>query len=85
MRTGRLYQRILAGHVANVSFGDLRRLLEACGFELDRVRGSHHIFVHPVVDVIVNLQSIDGGSKPYQVRQVARVLRRYDLSPEGRS
>jgi predicted RNA binding protein YcfA (HicA-like mRNA interferase family) len=27
--------------------GDLIRELEAAGWVLDRVRGSHHVFVHP--------------------------------------
>jgi predicted RNA binding protein YcfA (HicA-like mRNA interferase family) len=31
--------------VANVRFADAQRLAEALGFELDRVRGSHHIYL----------------------------------------
>jgi predicted RNA binding protein YcfA (HicA-like mRNA interferase family) len=32
---------------ANVRFRQLRSLVEAAGWELDRVRGSEHIFVKP--------------------------------------
>ena len=32
-------------HPKNVSFQELRTLLEAFGFELQRTRGSHHSFV----------------------------------------
>lgn len=32
---------------------DLIRLLEADGWTLDRVRGSHHVFKHPVKPGIV--------------------------------
>ncbi|MBF0306044.1 MAG: type II toxin-antitoxin system HicA family toxin [Alphaproteobacteria bacterium] len=32
---------------------DVIRLLEADGWTLDRVRGSHHVFQHPVKDGIV--------------------------------
>ncbi|MDP2949311.1 MAG: type II toxin-antitoxin system HicA family toxin [Chloroflexota bacterium] len=32
---------------ANVRFQELRSLVEAAGWELDRVSGSHHIFVKP--------------------------------------
>ncbi len=28
----------------NVTFGDIRKLLELEGFDLDRITGSHHIF-----------------------------------------
>jgi len=43
------------------------------------VRGSHHIFVHPDVKEIVNLQNVKGQVKPYQVRQVLKIVERYDL------
>lgn len=32
---------------SDVRFGDVRRLLEDAGWRLDRVTGSHHIFVKP--------------------------------------
>ena len=31
-------------------------LVEAFGFSLSRVQGSHHIFVHPKIRELVNLQ-----------------------------
>ena len=39
----------------NVSFQDMRTLLEAFGFELDRTRGSHHSFVGWVGEQKVSL------------------------------
>jgi predicted RNA binding protein YcfA (HicA-like mRNA interferase family) len=33
----------------NIAFRDLRGLLEKLGFRLNRVSGSHHIYVHPRV------------------------------------
>jgi len=30
--------------------------------------GSHHIFVHPQVQELVNLQNVGGKAKPYQIR-----------------
>jgi len=66
----------------HVRFADLQRLAEACGFELERVAGSHHIYVHAAIDVVLNLQEIRGQAKPYQVRQFLRVIERYDLRPE---
>lgn len=49
MRPAKLLRRITAGDHANVRFADLTRLVEACGFELARVSGSHRIFAHPKV------------------------------------
>jgi predicted RNA binding protein YcfA (HicA-like mRNA interferase family) len=39
-----------------VSFGDLQSLLQKLGFRLDRVNGSHHIYIHPNVSRPMNIQ-----------------------------
>jgi predicted RNA binding protein YcfA (HicA-like mRNA interferase family) len=70
--------------VANVAFGDLCGLVEKLGFELRRVSGSHHVFVHSDISELVNLQSIRGQAKPYQIRQLMRLVERYDLRLEDR-
>jgi len=49
---------------------------------LSRTRGSHHVFVHPDVDELINLQDADGQAKPYQVRQFLRIVDRYALTLE---
>ena len=61
---------------ANVRFVDLRRLVEAIGYVLRRQKGSHHIFTHAtrLALPIVNLQSDGAKAKPYQVRQVLRLI-----------
>lgn len=82
MRTKKLLRRMTAGDHSNVKFVDLQRLVEACGFELDRVSGSHHIYTHPTATVTLNLQVVAGQAKPYQVRQFLRLIQRYDLLPE---
>jgi hypothetical protein len=67
---------------ANVRFNDPCRLVERCGFTLDRQRGSHLIYRHAVRrDVpLVNLQKGSGGkAKPYQVRQVLDLVETYGL------
>lgn len=76
--------RLARGTVANVALADLRRLAEGLGFELRRVSGSHHVFVHPDIPELVNLQSVRGQAKPYQVRQLMRLVERYDLRLEDR-
>jgi hypothetical protein len=79
MDSRRLLARLARGDVANVSFADMRRLVEAFGFELRRTSGSHHVFVHPDVRELVNLQDVRGQAKPYQVRQFIRLVERYAL------
>jgi predicted RNA binding protein YcfA (HicA-like mRNA interferase family) len=46
MNRRRLLRRLASGALKNVAFSDLKNLVERCGFRLDRVTGSHHIFVH---------------------------------------
>jgi predicted RNA binding protein YcfA (HicA-like mRNA interferase family) len=36
--------KLLKNSPNNVTFGDIRKLLELEGFDLDRITGSHHIF-----------------------------------------
>ena len=72
-------QRILSGRSdANIRFDDLRLFLLRLGF-VERTRGSHHIFRKEGVREQVNLQRDGSHAKPYQVRQVRRVLLRYEL------
>jgi len=78
----RLLARIARGDLANVSFSDMRRLLEAFGFELRRTSGSHHVFAHPDVPELVNVQEVRGQAKPYQIRQFLRLVERYALRME---
>ena len=60
----------------------MTNLVEGFGFQLRRVSGSHHIFKHPQVPAIVNLQDEGGQAKPYQVRQFLKLVERYDLRLE---
>jgi predicted RNA binding protein YcfA (HicA-like mRNA interferase family) len=75
----RLLARVARGEMANVAFSDMRRLVEAFGFELKRTSGSHHIFAHPDVAELLNLQEIGREAKPYQIRQFLRLVERYAL------
>jgi predicted RNA binding protein YcfA (HicA-like mRNA interferase family) len=81
MNNQKLLQKILAGS-KNIRFNDFIRLVEAFGFQLSRVRGSHHIFEHPDVLEIVNLQNSKGRVKPYQIRQFLQLVEQYDLELE---
>jgi len=63
----------------NIRFRDIWKLAEACGFALDRINGSHHIFVHPDLPELVNLQDDNGKAKAYQVRQLIKLIDKYTL------
>ena len=82
MSPKRLLERIARGDLTNVSFADMGRLVEAVGFVLQRTSGSHHIYVHPEIPEILNLQVVDGEAKPYQIRQFLRLVDRYALRVE---
>jgi predicted RNA binding protein YcfA (HicA-like mRNA interferase family) len=78
MNRRRLLRRLLSGSF-NVSFGDMINLVEGFGFRLSRTPGSHHIYTHPEIPELVNLQEVGGQAKPYQVRQFLRLVERYNL------
>ena len=82
MKRRKLLQKLLASP-ANVRFEDLCRLVEGFGFSLDRVSGSHHIYIHPDVDELVNLQEVGGEAKPYPVRQFLKLVERHNLTLEA--
>lgn len=74
----KILEKALAGS-RNIRFGEMVTLVEAFGFRLSRISGSHHIYVHPDVRELVNLQEIGGKVKPYQVRQFIRLVERYNI------
>jgi len=71
--------KILSGiSDANISFRELCQLLYRLGFD-ERIRGSHHIFTKDGMEEILNLQSKGSKAKPYQVKQVRKVILKYKL------
>lgn len=73
-RYERILQKILDGRSdANVRFEDMLGLLRNMGFT-ERIRGSHHIFRKEGVAERINLQSDGSHAKPYQVRQLRRII-----------
>lgn len=77
-----LLRKLSAGNLKNVKFSELKQLLKAYGFDLERISGSHHIFVHPRAKEIVNIQNVKGEAKPYQIKQILQVIEKYDLHLE---
>ncbi len=69
----KLLKKVLAS-AENVRFGDMVTLVEAFGFRLSRIRGSHHIFTHPQIPGLLNLQNLKGKAKAYQIGQFLRLI-----------
>lgn len=73
----------IANSQTNIRFADLVRVVKALGFELDRTMGSHQVFIHRVHTAAqVNLQPSGGQAKPYQVRQLLKLVEEYHLTIE---
>ena len=67
MNKRKLLQKLIAGS-KNIRFNEAMTIAEAFGFRLDRISGGHHIFLHPDLPELVNLQDVKGKAKPYQVK-----------------
>ena len=79
MSLDKIIEKLLRGESdANVRFEELCHLLQAKGFRM-RTQGSHHIFTRPGVRERLNLQREGAHAKPYQVRQVRKILANYRL------
>lgn len=77
----KLFEKILSGS-KNIQFNELVTLVEAFGFSLSRVNGSHQIFTHPDIPELLNLQNRKGDAVPYQVRQFLVLIEEYALTLE---
>jgi predicted RNA binding protein YcfA (HicA-like mRNA interferase family) len=59
---------------AGLRFDELVKLAEAFGFYTARITGSHHTMKYPSLGVILNLQPKHGLAKPYQVKQLLKIV-----------
>lgn len=58
---------------ANIKFADMLHLLKTLGFDC-RIKGDHYIMTREDIIDIVNLQPENGKVKPYEVRQVRKII-----------
>jgi predicted RNA binding protein YcfA (HicA-like mRNA interferase family) len=80
MSPRRLLHRLSTSQ-ANVRFADLLRLARALGFAHDRTVGSHQIWIHSNRrEAQLNLQPDHGQAKPYQVKQLLKLIEEYNLT-----
>jgi hypothetical protein len=67
---------------SNVRFTALCALVESVGYVFTRQKGSHRIYVQgtrPELPLINLQKDRSGKAKPYQVRQVMRIIDEYGL------
>jgi predicted RNA binding protein YcfA (HicA-like mRNA interferase family) len=81
MSRRKLLQKLVSSP-KNVHFSEAKAVAEAYGFRLDRVSGSHHILVHPELPELINLQNVKGKAKPYQIKQLLKIIEKYNLHME---
>jgi len=78
----KLFQDIIQSRGKNVLFLDFMAVLEAFGFRLDRVNGSHHIYVHKSMKLLISIQSDGKDAKPYQIKQFLILVEKFNLKME---
>ena len=81
MNKRKLLQKLIGGS-KNIRFNEAKAIAEAFGFRLDRISGAHHIFLHPDLSELVNLQNVKGKAKPYQIKQLLKIIEKYNLHME---
>ena len=78
-RIAKLYERLLANPKLSISFRDFEKLLRAFGFEQDRTKGSHVIWVHPKVPRPLPVQPEGKDAKRYHVREFLELVEEHGL------
>ena len=75
----KILERILSGTNDNsIVFENLCNLLFNLGFQ-QRIKGDHHIFFKDGIEEIINIQPKGKTAKPYQVRQIRKLILQHKL------
>ncbi len=64
-------------------FVDLQKLLIAHGFRLDRVRGSHEVYVRDDIPEHIVIQPNGKEAMDYQIREFLRIVKEYQITITG--
>jgi predicted RNA binding protein YcfA (HicA-like mRNA interferase family) len=83
MKKRRLYP-VLKRNPKNIKFRRICIIAEAFGFIMRRGKGSHHIFSRSGVEELLNFQNVSGKAKPYQVKQLIKIIEKYGLLEEDK-
>ncbi|MDK2974180.1 MAG: hypothetical protein PWP08_551 [Methanofollis sp.] len=81
MKLKKAYE-LLKSNPKNIRYEDLCQAAEAYGFRLKGGKGSHRVYTREGVREILNFQDVNGRAKPYQVRQLLKVIEMYNLTED---
>lgn len=81
IKPAKLYTRLLESRTS-MKFRDFQRVLEAFGFTLDRINGSHHQYRHPLATRPLSVQPKGNMAKPYQIDQFLDMVEEFSLTLE---
>jgi len=81
LKSKKLLEKVLKNPY-EVRISEMSKLLEAFGFVLKRIEGSHHIYKHSNVPYLINIQNRKGKVKSYQVNQFISIINVFKLSLE---
>jgi predicted RNA binding protein YcfA (HicA-like mRNA interferase family) len=72
----------LKSNPKSIKYRKFVKILDIFGFKIKpgRGKGSHSIYYREDIDEIVNIQDKNGMAKPYQVKQLVRLIEKYDLT-----
>ena len=79
VKASKLYQRLIESR-APIPFRDFQRILEAFGFTLDRINGSHRNYKHPKASRPLSIQPRGNMAKPYQIDQFLDIVEEFGLT-----
>ena len=75
----KIFQDIMNGTKdKNIKFKDLQKLLDTLNFKF-RIKGDHFVYYKNGIDEIINIQPDGNKAKPYQIKQVRLLIKRYNL------
>ena len=81
MKKRQLYEE-LKRNPKNIRFQKICKVAEAFDFKIRKGKGSHRIFTRPEVEELLNFQNVKGKAKPYQVKQLIKIIEKYGLLEE---
>jgi hypothetical protein len=81
MKKAEMYQH-LKSHPKNIRFEHLCRISEQFGFTCRGGKGSHRIYTREGIRELLNFQDVGGMAKPYQVKQLCKIIKDYSLLEE---
>ncbi len=81
MKKREMYQN-LKTQAKNIRFEHLCRAAELFGFTRRGGKGSHRIYTREGVRELLNFQDVAGMAKPYQVKQLCKIIEEYSLQED---